>query len=112
MANSPSMRLVFHRSAPPLRRTFSALGIIAAFFFTIALSDSPRLHERLHKSLGEHQCAVTLFAAGACEHVAGSSPVVGPVSCHWAAVLFPSSLRPIVTRLKFSRLEHAPPSLA
>lgn len=106
------MRLVFHPSAIPLRRAFYALGNIAAFFFTIALSDSPRLHEHLHKSLGEHQCAVTLFASGACEHVAGNSPAVGPVSYSWAPIRFPSSLQPIVARLELSRLEHAPPALA
>ncbi|MBA3609500.1 MAG: hypothetical protein M3429_01540 [Verrucomicrobiota bacterium] len=106
------MRLASLREASSLRRRFFALGMMAAFLFAIALSDSPRLHEALHKSSGDHVCAVTLVSAGACDHLAGSTPAVAPGAFRWAPILFPSSLQSLARGLEFSRLEHAPPALS
>ncbi len=107
------MRLDFLRGAASFGRRVSALGVISAFLFTIALSDAPRLHERIHKLLGaDHECAVTIVSSGACNHLAGGAPAAAPVSLRWTSVFFPPRLQSIAPGLEFSRLEHAPPALA
>src|SRR6266853_6425344 len=46
--------------------------IFAAFFWALALSTSPQLHQRVHSDAnrGDHTCAVTLLASGNYDHVA------------------------------------------
>jgi hypothetical protein len=57
-------------------RGLAVLGTVGAFLFTIALSDAPRFHERIHNVLGpEHECAVTLVASGSYHH-ATPAPLV------------------------------------
>ncbi len=106
------MRLDFLRGTTSLRRGLAALGVMAAFLFTIALADSPRLHERLHKSLGDHECAVTVFSSGACDFLLNSGPATAPARLLWAPLFFSSDLPSRATVGDFSRLEHAPPSFA
>jgi hypothetical protein len=65
-------------------RTFVATCVFAAFVWTLALSVSPQLHQRVHAdaSRAEHSCAVTAIVSGAYEHagspllVSGSLPAV------------------------------------
>jgi hypothetical protein len=57
-------------------RGLAVLGTVGAFLFTIALSDAPRLHARIHNVLGPaHECAVTLVASGNYHH-ATPAPLV------------------------------------
>ena len=50
-------------------RTFIATCVFAAFVWTLALSVSPQLHQRVHAdaSRAEHSCAVTAIASGSYE---------------------------------------------
>ena len=58
-------------------RAIVAVSISSAFFWALALSVSPQLHERIHSdaSQGNHECAITLVAAGNYHH-ATNSPVI------------------------------------
>jgi hypothetical protein len=107
------MRLDFLRSKTSPSRRVSALGITCAFLFTIALSDAPRLHDYFHKALGpDHECAVTMFLSGACDHLANGAPLAGPVALTWTSFFVPRQFPSLEANLEFSLLEHAPPSLA
>ncbi|HEX4638891.1 MAG TPA: hypothetical protein VH170_05335 [Chthoniobacterales bacterium] len=57
-------------------RAFVAVLACAAFVWTLVLSVSPQLHERIHHDANavNHSCAVTIIASGNCDH----SPV-GPL---------------------------------
>jgi hypothetical protein len=89
--------------------------IFAAFFWALALSVSPQLHERMHADAnrGDHTCAVTLLVSGSYDHAAPppliSSPRLrtdfseGPaLSSTWVQSLF----------LGACIFEHAPPARA
>jgi hypothetical protein len=54
-----------------LGRWVAVLAAVA-FVWTIALSVSPRLHERVHadQSRADHSCAVTFVRSGSCHHSA------------------------------------------
>jgi hypothetical protein len=53
-------------------RTFVAASVFAAFFWALALSGSPQLHQRVHgdANKGDHTCAVTLIVSGSYDHAA------------------------------------------
>jgi hypothetical protein len=107
------MRLDFLRSEGSPWRKASALGIIGAFLFTIALSNAPRLHEHFHKALGpDHECAVTMFLSGTCDHSACVTPSTMPPVATATPVFFPRQFRSVQAGLEFSLLEHAPPTFA
>ena len=107
------MRLDFFRSKTARSRSVSALGIICAFLFTIALSDAPRLHEFFHKALGpDHECAVTMFTHGNCDRLTIDAPAAGPPTFTWSPLLISQQLSFIPGDLEFSLLEHAPPVFA
>src|SRR3954465_7076520 len=65
------------RYAMRQNRAFRCVAFLAtvAFLWTIALSASPELHQRVHSDANrvEHSCAVTSIASG---HVHHSSPPV------------------------------------
>src|SRR5215831_15482501 len=54
--------------------------VFAAFFWALALSASPQLHQRVHADAKrvEHSCAVTLITSGSFEHAAHPAPVSAP----------------------------------
>jgi hypothetical protein len=96
-----------------MKRSAIHLGLIGAFVFAIALSVSPQLHERFHPDAkqAQHECAVTLIAAGNYHHAA-PAPVFVASS---AAIEFSSvaTLNPIWVPSPFLRariFEHAPPA--
>jgi hypothetical protein len=96
-------------------RAFVAALVFAAFFWTLALSASPRLHARIHPDANgaDHTCAVTLIASGSCDHVA-QSPLIGPADfiSQFARVPALTSIwvRPLF--LNAHIFAHAPPALA
>jgi hypothetical protein len=61
-------------------RAFVAALVSAAFFWTLVLSVSPQLHQRIHADAnrGDHTCAVTLIATGSYDHAAQPPLVSAP----------------------------------
>jgi hypothetical protein len=59
----------FARSNNCGRATIAAF-VFAAFFWALALSASPQLHQRVHKDANrvEHSCAATMIASGSYNH--------------------------------------------
>jgi hypothetical protein len=93
-------------------RVLVAISVAAAFAWTLALSVSPQLHERVHPDAnqGNHECAITLVSAGNYDHGTTGSPIVVPapaiqfsdlaaLDSTWVASAF----------LGASIFEHAPP---
>ncbi len=95
-------------------RAFVAAFTSVAFLWTLVLSVSPELHERIHPDANrtDHSCAVTFIASGNYNH----SPSVPLVSA--PAPLLQSSTIPALTpqwvesQFLLARIfEHAPPPL-
>jgi hypothetical protein len=93
---------------------FVAVLVSAAFLWSLALSVSPQLHQRVHPDANrvDHTCAVTLVASGKCNH----SPAVPLISAPAPTVEFFQRLelnsvwvQPLF--LGAHIFEHAPPAL-
>src|SRR5207249_9341784 len=108
-----SMRFDFLCSETATWRKVFALTIIVAFLFAFVLSDAPRLHDQLHKALGaDHECAVTMFLSGGCDHSACVPPSAVPLVVASTSVIVLQPLQLVKAGLEFSLLEHAPPRFA
>jgi len=101
------------RCNPDFSRAFIAAFVSAAFLWTLALSVSPQLHERIHPDANriEHTCAVTFIASGSYNHSVPAPLVAAPVP----AVQFSQipALNPRSVPSPFlgaSIFEHAPPA--
>jgi len=94
-------------------RAFVGVLASAAFLWTLVLSVSPQLHERIHPDANrvDHSCAVTFAASGSFNHspvapLVSAPPLVdqfSPISAltpQWVESLF----------LVASIFEHAPPA--
>jgi len=91
-------------------RLLGVLVLIVALFFIVAASSAPRLHERLHNtSAPRHECAVTMFASGNCEHAACDQIAVAAKPLPPFSAFLPQRLSMFIAALKISILEHAPP---
>jgi hypothetical protein len=98
-----------------MKRHVVHIGLIGAFIFGLALAVSPQLHERIHPDANQpqHECGVTLIAAGNYHHAPPPVVVVRPdlsTQISWI-----STLTPIWVASPFldaSIFEHAPPALA
>jgi hypothetical protein len=104
-------RLAGGKSIAP--RAVVAAGILSAFLWTLTLTVSPSLHERIHSDANraEHSCAVTLIGSGSCNHSAPVPLVSAPVP----AVQFSTipALHPLWVPSPFLGaciFEHAPPA--
>jgi len=64
--------------SPNCRRAFTAAFVSAAFLWTLAVSVSPQLHERIHPDANrlEHTCAATMIASGS-YNTSAHPPLVG-----------------------------------
>ncbi len=89
-------------------------GLICAFLFAIALSVSPQWHERFHpdaRQSQQHECGVTLIAAGNYHHAAPAPMSILPAApTRFSHV---ATLNPVWVASPFlsaSIFEHAPPS--
>ena len=100
------------------REKFHALvasGLLSAFLFALGLAASPQLHARLHPDAGapNHECAVTLIAAGNYDH-ADATPVFAAPQPAAQFEKIPA-LAPVWVATPFlgARIfEHAPPALS
>jgi hypothetical protein len=96
-------------------RAFVASLLCLAFLWTLALSASPQLHERIHRDANRtnHVCAITMVASGNYNH----SPAAPLVSVPALAEQFSPvpALTPQWVESAFLLahvFEHAPPALA
>jgi hypothetical protein len=95
------------------RRAFVTICVSAAFLWALALSSSPRLHQRVHKDANrvEHNCAVTMIASGNCNHAAHPPLLSGPATAPQFSEIL--ALTPCWVQSPFlgaSIFEHAPPA--
>jgi hypothetical protein len=94
-------------------RAIVAGGFIGAFLFALVLSAAPQLHECIHQPSGAtHECAVTLLAAGNCEHTPCDAIAIAPQPSKPAFALFYRHFQVASAPLDFSSLEHAPPAIS
>jgi hypothetical protein len=109
------MRFRLAGGKPIAPRAIVAAGILSALLWTLTLTVSPSLHERIHSDANraEHSCAVTLIGSGSCNHSAPAPLVTAPVP----AIQFSTipALHPLWVPALFLGaciFEHAPPALA
>jgi hypothetical protein len=92
-------------------RAVSIGALIATLLCVFYLSFASRAHERIHADAKKstHECAITMFAAGACEDAA-DSPIyeAGPAPSFSPLFLFEGSFI-FTASVGMSILEHAPP---
>jgi hypothetical protein len=90
-----------------------ATASIAAFLFTLFLSVTPALHERIH-DLGDttHQCAVTLVANGNYEQPMCDTITLVPQPPRSPSAVVDGDFRFASVHLHFALLEHAPPAIS
>jgi len=95
-----------------MTRAFVAVLACAAFLWTLTLSVSPQLHERVHPDANrvEHTCAVTFIASGNCNYTPSALLIIAPFPTGEFKVseLTPRWLGPLF--LIASVFEHAPPA--
>lgn len=93
-------------------RAFVAGLASAAFLWTLILSTSPQLHERLHPDANrvDHSCAVTFVASGNFNHSPVTLLIKTPVPTSEFIIpeLTPLWIEPFF--LLASVFEHAPPA--
>ena len=94
-------------------RAIVAVFVSVGFLWTLALSASPELHQRVHPDAdgADHKCAATMIASGSYDHAAHPPLVSAPV----AALQFSKipALTPSWVQSAFlgaSIFEHAPPA--
>jgi hypothetical protein len=94
-----------------MRRALTGGGLIIAFSCALALSVSPKLHERVHPDANraDHMCAVTIFAAGNCEHTTAAPITIAAPAPPSAPAFLPERLSIFTAPVGMSVLEHAPP---
>jgi len=98
-----------------IMRAFIAIFACVVFLWTLALSVSPQLHERLHPDANriDHSCSVTLVASGnfnhsACPQLVSVPDLVDQFSS--IPALTPKWVEPLF--LGAHVFAHAPPALA
>jgi hypothetical protein len=87
------------------------IGVIAAFLAALALASAPQLHEYLHKSQRQHECAATIVASGNYHHAAPSPILPAKPVAPSAHSFTQQNSELIFAVVSSSVLEHAPPSV-
>ena len=98
-----------------MKRIAIHFGLIGAFLFANALSVSPQLHARVHPDANQsnHECAITLVAAGNYHHATnGPLVVVAPPAIQFSNLAALDSTWVLSPFLGASIFEHAPPARA
>jgi hypothetical protein len=94
--------------------TRALVGILAsaAFLWTLTLSVSPELHERIHPDANRpgHSCAVTMIASGNIDDSPPVTLIIAPTATDESRVpeLTPCAVKPVF--LLTAVFEHAPPA--
>ena len=94
-------------------RALVASFVFVAFFWALALSASPQLHQRVHPDANrvEHNCVATMIASGSYNHAAHPPLVSAPVPViHFSKI---PALTPCWVQspcLGARIFEHAPPA--
>lgn len=88
----------------------TAAACVGLFLFTLVLSALPQLHERIHQTTSNHECAVTLLTSGNCQHAPNATISLAPPAPPTAFAHTLASFRFVSAHLEFSLLEHAPPA--
>ncbi|PYK63938.1 MAG: hypothetical protein DME50_16300 [Verrucomicrobia bacterium] len=85
-------------------RAIIAAFVSVGFFWALALSASPQLHQRVHKDANraEHNCAVTMIASGSYDHATLSPLVSAPVP----SIFKNSSVDPVLGSIAVSWRMH------
>jgi hypothetical protein len=99
---------------PNRGRAFVATFVFAAFLWTLALSVSPQLHERIHPDANraEHSCAVTFIASGNYDHSPTPQIVGVPDSVDQFSSVPALTPKWVESAFLLARIfEHAPPAL-
>jgi len=94
-------------------RAFIAVLASAAFLWTLALSASPQLHQRIHRDANktDHVCAITLISSGNYHHSPSVPLVSVPVPREQLSsipALTPQWVEPLFLLARI--FEHAPPA--
>jgi hypothetical protein len=95
-------------------RAFVAFLASAVFLWTLALSVSPQLHERIHPDANrvDHSCAVTFIASGNFNHSACPPLVSVPALVDQFAPVPALTPQWVESAFLLARVfEHAPPAL-
>jgi hypothetical protein len=96
-------------------RGFAAALAAAAFLWSLVLSVSPQLHERVHPDADQpgHSCAATLVASGNYAHSAPAPLVSAPVQLIQVSTIPALTPQWVESPFLGARIfEHAPPALA
>jgi hypothetical protein len=85
---------------------------VGSLLFASYLSVAPQVHKRIHADAGKaaHECVVTVFASGNCEHAACDEIPIEAKPLPPFAAFLPSRLSIFVAPVEMSILEHAPPA--
>ena len=99
------------KSSTMIRASVAVLAS-AAFLWTLTLSASPQLHERIHPDANqiEHACAATFVASGNYDHTPVALLIMAPVplGAYDISALSPRWIQPVF--LIAAVFEHAPPA--
>jgi len=96
-------------------RAVVAISLCAAFLWTLALSASPELHQRVHRDANrsDHVCAVTMVASGNYNHSPAGPLVTLPTPIDQFYSIAPLTPQWVESLFFLARIfEHAPPALA
>src|SRR5467141_352381 len=96
-------------------RAVVATFLCLAFLWTLALSASPRLHQRVHRDAtrGDHVCAVTMIASGNYNHSPSAPLLSVPVLVQRFSIVPALTPQWVESAFLLARIfEHGPPALA
>jgi hypothetical protein len=96
-------------------RAIVASGLLSALLLAVGLAASPQLHARFHSDAGSpnHECAVTLIAAGKYEQADAPPVFAAPQpAVHFEKIPALASVWVAAPFLGASIFEHAPPALS
>jgi hypothetical protein len=104
-------RPAFRLCSVPIR-AIAVASLISTLLFAFYLSVAPHAHERIHADAGKaaHECVVTMFASGNCEHAACDEVPLEAKPLPPSAAFLPQRLSIFIAPLEMSVLEHAPPA--
>jgi len=94
-------------------RAFVAAFVSISFFWALALSASPQLHQRIHAdgNRTDHTCAITLIATGSYDHASHPPLVSAPApTIHFSKIPALTSQWVESPFLGACIFEHAPPA--